>query len=338
MPGKPLSTSTSTPESSPMAGSWSASRAASALSWAFSAYVAPISATSGSTATNLKPVPERSSRYSPSLPALPVAMTSRCSAKGCDGSLLAEDQLLDALVREREHRIELRAIVRNALRGRLQLDEALVLRHHTVQIGGGLEVFGVVKIEPRRSVDDAAAHRGEILANCDLVDHPRVLHALDRHVQRAERTGNRSGARAAISLQHIAIEGDRPLADLAHVNRRAQRPADQPLNLMRPAADATLDGLPRTAVMGRARQHRVLSRDPSMTTSVPVRRYTILDARRDPNPRAPHLDEARALGVHVDAKLDLEWSHLGRLASVRSRCPGHRPLNLRISELASKKI
>src|SRR5690348_5914467 len=117
MPGYPFNTSTSTPESSPTAGNPSASRAASAFNEAFSAYVEPTSATSGSTAINLNPAPASNDRYSPSLPALPVAMTSRRSAKRRYGSLLPDDQLFDALVRQGQHRVELRAIVWRTFRG-----------------------------------------------------------------------------------------------------------------------------------------------------------------------------------------------------------------------------
>src|SRR5260370_41676052 len=123
MPGYPFKTSPSTPESSATDGNPSATRAASAFSAAFSAYAKPTSATSGSTAINLKPVPDSSDRYSPSLPALPVAMTSRRSAKRRYGSLPPDDQLLDPLGRQRQHRVQLSAIVWRSLRGRLQLDQ-----------------------------------------------------------------------------------------------------------------------------------------------------------------------------------------------------------------------
>src|SRR5712692_7417778 len=218
MPGKLFSTSTSTPESSPTAGRPSASRAASALSWAFSAYVAPTSATSGSTAITCKPVPARSSRYSPSLPALPVAMTSRRSAKRGYGSLLPDDQLLDALVRERQHRVELRPLVGSPFGRRLELDQSPVLDHHAIEVGRGLEVLGVIEVQHRRAADDSAADRGQVLADRDLGDHARVLHALDRQGQGAEGAGDRGRSGAPVRLQHVAVEGDCPLSDLAHVD------------------------------------------------------------------------------------------------------------------------
>src|SRR5713226_967500 len=133
------------------------------------------------------PVLARRSRYSPSLPALPVAMTSRRSAKRGYGSLLPDDQLLDALARERQHRVELRTIVGSPFRRRLELDQAPVLDHHAVEVGRSLEVLGVIEVQHRRTADDSAADRGQVLADRDLGDHARVLHALDRHIQGAKR-------------------------------------------------------------------------------------------------------------------------------------------------------
>src|SRR5438477_5178738 len=205
-----------------MAGSSIATLAASAFISAFSAYVAPTSATPGSTAIRVRPVPASNIWYSPSFPALPVAMTSRRSAKRSYGPLLRDDQLFDALVREGQHGVQLRALIRGAFRRRLQLHQPAVLDHDAVQVRRGLEVFGVVEVQHRCAFDDAAAHGGEVLPDRKLAHHAHVLHALDRHVQRAERSCDGRGARASVRLQHVAVEGDGALADLAHVDSGAQ--------------------------------------------------------------------------------------------------------------------
>src|SRR5437660_4913117 len=97
------------------------------------------------------PAPASRSRYSRSLPALPVATTSlaRGALKSERGerALLGDDQFLDALGREREHRVELGARVRCALGRRLQFDETPILGHHAVEIGRGVEVLRVVEVE-----------------------------------------------------------------------------------------------------------------------------------------------------------------------------------------------
>src|SRR4029077_8398964 len=121
-----------------------------------------------------------------SLPALPVAMTSRRSAKRGYGPLLRDDQLLDALVGQAQHRVELRPIVWRPFRRRLQLDQAPVLDHYAVEVGGSLKVFGVIEVQHRRASDDPAADRGQVLADSDLGDHASILHALDGHVESAE--------------------------------------------------------------------------------------------------------------------------------------------------------
>src|SRR5207249_1787362 len=130
----------------------------------------PFSSMSLSNGTRVKPLSPSRSRYSLSFPALPVAMTSRRSAKRCDGSLLVDDELLDALVGEREHCVELRPVISRALCGRLQLDQPPVLCHHAVQVGRSVKVFRVVEVEHGDVIHDAAADRGEVLTHRHLVE------------------------------------------------------------------------------------------------------------------------------------------------------------------------
>ena len=217
----------------------------------------------------------------------------------------------------------------------LQLDHPSVLGHDAVEVRRGLEVLGVIEVEPRDAVDDAAAHRGHVVTYGDALDHPRVFHLLERHVQRGERTGDRCGARAAVRLQHVAVESDRPLAELAHVDRRPHRASDQSLDLMRAAADASLDRLARAPIVRRTREHRIFGGDPSVAAAAPVRRNSVLHARCDPHPSAAHLDQARAFRVHVDAELDLYRPQLVHLAAVMARSSRHLPASLRTSAVAS---
>src|SRR5579864_6318940 len=161
VPGNPSSASTSRPESSPIDASPDRSAAASALSLAFSAYVSPTSSTPVSNPTSSTPESASRSRYSRSLPWLPDATTRRGrSGKRGDDPFLGDDQLLDPLLRQREHRVQLGARVGSAFRRGLQLDESPVLGHDAVQVGGGLVVLGVIEVEHRRALHDAAAHGG----------------------------------------------------------------------------------------------------------------------------------------------------------------------------------
>src|SRR2546423_4683079 len=135
-PGKPPSASTSTPESSPSAGRPERAVAVAAFRRAFSAYVSPTSSTPLSNATSSKPVSASSSRYSRSLPVLPVATTSRrCSAKRGDRPLLSEDQLFGSLVRQGEQRVQLGAGVGRAFGGGLELGELSGFGHDGGQGG-----------------------------------------------------------------------------------------------------------------------------------------------------------------------------------------------------------
>jgi hypothetical protein len=60
----------------------------------------------------------------------------------------------------------------------------------------------------------------------------------DRVGQRHVGAGDRGSAGAAVGLQDVAVEGDRVLAERGEVDARAQRPADQPADLVGAAADA----------------------------------------------------------------------------------------------------
>src|SRR5260370_17261012 len=99
-------------------------------------------------------------------------MTSRRSAKRRYGSLLPDDQLLDPLVRQRQHRVQLSAIVWRSLRGRLQLDQPSILDHHTVQIRRRLEVLRVVEVQHRHVLDDPAPHPAPVPPHLHLPPPP----------------------------------------------------------------------------------------------------------------------------------------------------------------------
>ena len=57
-----------------------------------------------------------------------------------------------------------------------------------------------------------------------------------RVVQGQVAAADRRGAGAAVGLQHVAVDQRSGARRAAHVADRAQRPADQPLDLLRPAA------------------------------------------------------------------------------------------------------
>ena len=64
--------------------------------------------------------------------------------------------------------------------------------------------------------------------------------------------GDRRGARPAVGADHVAVDGDHALAELRHVDGRAQRAPDQPLDLVRAPADLAARSL-RAACARRSR-------------------------------------------------------------------------------------
>ena len=100
--------------------------------------------------------------------------------------------------------------------------------------------------------------------------------------------GDRRRARAAVGLQHVAVDKDAVLTQSLHVDHRAQAAPDEARDLLRAATELALDGLAVVAGRGGARQHRVLRRDPPLAR--------VLQPARDPRRkrrRAQHLGAAK---------------------------------------------
>ncbi len=62
-----------------------------------------------------------------------------------------------------------------------------------------------------------------------------ILRSAER--ERDPGASDRGGARAAVGPDDVAVDGDHAFAELGHVDGRAQRASDQPLDLVRAAAD-----------------------------------------------------------------------------------------------------
>jgi hypothetical protein len=99
-----------------------------------------------------------------------------------------------------------------------------------------LGVFDVIEIDDRRAVHDADRDGSDLPVQ-------RVRRECDARAQlgpwhrQAPRTpGDRRRARAAIGLQHVAVECDGAFAERAHVDDCTQRAADQALDFQRASA------------------------------------------------------------------------------------------------------
>src|SRR6056297_3083721 len=126
MPGCPLSASTTSPESSPSAGSFEVRAAARALSSAFSTKVSPVSATGGTLnsdwAWTLTCSGSNRWRNSLSLPLLPLARTS-CSG-ATERCFLGGDQFAYTLFCQGHHGVQFVAMEGMTLGRALDLDQA----------------------------------------------------------------------------------------------------------------------------------------------------------------------------------------------------------------------
>src|SRR3982750_3361085 len=96
----------------------------------------------------------RISRISPSFPALLLASTMLRTQR----LALRDQQFADALLREREQRVEFVAAERVAFGGTLQLDEAAAVVHHDVHVGVAGGILGIVQVEHGRAAIDADGH------------------------------------------------------------------------------------------------------------------------------------------------------------------------------------
>ena len=176
-------------------------------------------------------------------------------------------------------------------------------------------VLRVVEVEQRLAVDDADRDRGDRAR-----ERLREPEAVERALRRDVRAADRGAARAAVGLEDVAVEPDRPLAERLEVDDRAHRAADQPLDLDRPPALLAARGLALGALAGRRRAgastRRSSSRGPSRAASAarPPRSTPCRGRASCPATRAP--SRAAARGSRVD---DLERPQLVGPAPVLAR-------------------
>ena len=100
----------------------------------------------------------------------------------------------------------------------------------------------------------------------------------ERDAERDEAAGDRGGAGAAVGLQHLAVDPDRPLAEGLAIDDAAQGAADQALDLHRAAGWAAPVDLALRAGVGRGGDHGVLGRDPALAGAVEELGHAVVDA------------------------------------------------------------
>src|SRR5450631_3096728 len=298
MPGAPPRASTSSPESSAMAAARAALAACRALSSAFSRKLVPVS---GGAAMPRSPwamtsngKPASNSRSSRSLPGLLEAMTSRSRRARTE---LRGMQPGDALGDEIQQLVEFMAPKRVAFGSALNLDECAAAVHYHVHIGLRIRILRVVQIEHRRAAVDAHGHGGDLAMQGICVQHAPFQQRVDGVRECHETAGDGHGAGSAVSLQHVAIHGDRTLAQAFQVDHGPKGTADQALNFLRPPGLLAARRLARRPGVRRPRQHAVLGGDPPLILPPQERRHAFLDTGRAQHAGTPEAHQYRAFGV-----------------------------------------
>src|SRR3990167_444570 len=275
------------PESSASAGSPLARVAASALMVAFSSKVTPVSSGDGRPSSSAETIstPNAPSmvRISPALPRLWVATTSLgkakrrgiriCRPSPANRQSLQVREFAHALFGEIEQFHELRFGKWLLLRRALDLDDSAVARQHEVGVGLGLGILWIVEVEHRRSLEQAARHRGHLAG--DRVGRELAVpdQALEGEMQRYPGTGDAGGTGAAVRLQHVAVDIYLPLTHGGQIDHGAQRAADQTLDLLGATRLLAASSLTVRAGMGRARQHAIFGGDTAAPRITQERRH-----------------------------------------------------------------
>ena len=228
-------------------------------------------------------------------------------------------EFLQPLARQLQQLGQLLLGERAAFGRALDLDERAAGRADDVAVDVGLRIFRVGQVEDGLARADPDRHGGNRLAQRPAGNLSVATELRQGHGQRDAGARDPGAAGAAVGLEDVAVERDRALAEAAQLRDAAQRPADQPLNLERPAALLAERRLAGRARVRGAREHAVLGRDPSAAGALQERRHAILDRGGAENLRVTQRDQRGPFRVPRDAGLDGGRAQLGRLAPVGSR-------------------
>ena len=187
----------------------------------------------------------------------------------------------------------------------LNLDDAALVGAHEVQVNVGMAVLGVVEVKKRPAVHNTGRDRGDLAGKGQAVELVAAHEAHERIVQRDPRARDGCRARAAVGLDHVAVDGDGNLAELLHAHDAAQASADEALDLH--AATLARAVLALRPARRRRGEHGVLGGDPTaaVARAAPLG-HSLLDGRAAQDARVAELGEARPGGGldHVVGELD----------------------------------
>ena len=173
------------PESSANAARPVACAAARALIRALAAYVSPVS--SGLSSSVGQRVELDAGQQPFELAQLVVVARGEQEPHGsAQRGFLRGAQAFDAGLREREQLVEVGARERRALRRGLDLDQPALAGHDDVRVDLRARVLGIVEVQQRDAVDDAARDRGDAAGQ---------RQALEQALARLQAAGRRARAR-----------------------------------------------------------------------------------------------------------------------------------------------
>src|SRR5581483_6222688 len=127
---------------------------------------------------------------------------------------------------------------------------------------------------------------------------------LARQPQGHEPSGDGGTARAAVGLQHIAVDVDCALTQRRKVDHTAQRATDQALDLDRAAVRPALAHVTLLTLPGRRGKHAVLGCHPAAARSGQPTGNTLLRRGRADDARLAHRYQGRARGGADEAGID----------------------------------
>src|SRR5690606_25520320 len=202
-----------------------------------------------------------SCRISASLPWLPLAITTvrmlavavivgvpvylervrdmaRRSAAEADAGLtlavlrrnLCRKYLRDTRLGELEHLPQLLDAEGMTFRGTLHLDQPPGFVHDDVHVRLRFRVLGIIKVEDRLPAIDADRDCRDLSVHRVRLEHPRLQEPIHREPQCNVGSADGRGARTAVRLQHIAIEGNGALPECIQVYGGPQGAPDQALD------------------------------------------------------------------------------------------------------------
>ena len=133
-----------------------------------------------------------------------------------DGLLLG-DERLHALAGVSDHLRQLRLVEDLVFGSRLHFHELMSGGHDEVHIYVGARILFVAEVKQYFSIHNSHAHSGHKIFERNRRESSCVHQFFQRQTQRDECAGDGRGARASVSLDDVAVDPDRALAEAREI-------------------------------------------------------------------------------------------------------------------------